>query len=184
MAAALQGFRLAVRSCNCRSITPICTAKSIGNGRGFSTTPQRFAEPSAKELEDRISKTQGSQGVADFKKVSEELADIESSATSFDEELRFKFNSRTPPFAEPVRRKKLKDTFMNMGEPEPFEDEGMLDDDHDDITTLAYGELELHRERRHYARLAAWEMPLLSSMCLYYGERCLKKLTDLICRAC
>jgi len=34
----------------------------------------------------------------------------------------------------------------------------------DDITSLAHGELEQHREYREYARLAAWEMPLLSSM--------------------
>ena len=33
----------------------------------------------------------------------------------------------------------------------------------DDITSLAHGELEQHRELRHYARIAAWEMPLLSS---------------------
>ena len=32
----------------------------------------------------------------------------------------------------------------------------------DDMTSLAHGELEQHREIRHYARIAAWEMPLLS----------------------
>ena len=34
----------------------------------------------------------------------------------------------------------------------------------DDITSLAHGELEQHRELRQYARLAVWEMPLLYSM--------------------
>lgn len=33
----------------------------------------------------------------------------------------------------------------------------------DDITSMAHGKLDELRERRHYARLAAWEMPLLSS---------------------
>ena len=33
----------------------------------------------------------------------------------------------------------------------------------DDITSLAHGELEQHREKREYARIAAWEMPMLSS---------------------
>ena len=36
----------------------------------------------------------------------------------------------------------------------------------DDITTLAHGELDEHREIREYARIAAWEMPLLSSKSL------------------
>ena len=34
----------------------------------------------------------------------------------------------------------------------------------DDMSSLAHGELEQHRELRTYARIAAWEMPLLSSM--------------------
>ncbi|TQS35011.1 hypothetical protein Golomagni_04583 [Golovinomyces magnicellulatus] len=63
----------------------------------------------------------------------------------------------------PEKPKRLKQTFMNMGESEPWEQEGMLPDDEDDLTSLGHGELELHRELRHYARLAAWEMPLLYS---------------------
>jgi len=41
------------------------------------------------------------------------------------------------------------------------------DDDewnNDDISSYAHGDLEQHREAREYARLAAWELPLLSSM--------------------
>lgn len=39
------------------------------------------------------------------------------------------------------------------------------DDDFDDsmITSVAESELELHREMREYQRIAAWELPLLSS---------------------
>lgn len=33
----------------------------------------------------------------------------------------------------------------------------------DEITSMAHAELELHREMREYARIAAWDMPLLSS---------------------
>jgi small subunit ribosomal protein S35 len=36
----------------------------------------------------------------------------------------------------------------------------------DEITTMGHAKLEEHREMRHYARIAAWEMPLLSSMFL------------------
>ncbi|KAG5920845.1 hypothetical protein E4U42_006056 [Claviceps africana] len=34
--------------------------------------------------------------------------------------------------------------------------------DEDDITSMAHGKLDEVREMRHYARLAAWEMPLLA----------------------
>jgi len=61
-------------------------------------------------------------------------------------------------------KKKLKNTFLNMGDPEPFEDDDFERESDllEDMNSLAYGELEHHREMRHYARLAAWEMPLLS----------------------
>ncbi len=52
---------------------------------------------------------------------------------------------------------------MNMGEPEPMDD---LEDDIEaggEISSLGHGELEQVREMRHYARLAAWDMPLLAS---------------------
>ena len=44
---------------------------------------------------------------------------------------------------------------QDVGEDEVFEG--------DEISSLAHGELEQHREIREYARIAAWEMPLLSS---------------------
>jgi small subunit ribosomal protein S35 len=34
----------------------------------------------------------------------------------------------------------------------------------DEMTSMAHAELELHREVREFARIAAWDMPLLSSM--------------------
>ena len=48
------------------------------------------------------------------------------------------------------------------------DEEGVADDlvpefQEDDMTTLAHGKLDEIREYRHYARIAAWEMPLLSS---------------------
>ncbi|KAH6899986.1 mitochondrial ribosomal subunit protein-domain-containing protein [Thelonectria olida] len=36
--------------------------------------------------------------------------------------------------------------------------------DEDDITSMAHGKLDQVREMRHYARLAVWEMPLLSKL--------------------
>jgi hypothetical protein len=54
------------------------------------------------------------------------------------------------------------------GEEEEDQDllsEDMDDDDfgEDDIMSLGHGKLEEHREFREYARIAAWQMPLLSS---------------------
>ncbi|KAL8784434.1 MAG: hypothetical protein Q9213_003957 [Squamulea squamosa] len=45
---------------------------------------------------------------------------------------------------------------QDSGEDEDFEG--------DDITSIAHGELEQHREIREYARIAAWEMPMLSKL--------------------
>ena len=53
--------------------------------------------------------------------------------------------------------------FMALGE---TDQEGTGADDEfkeDDISSLGHAQLEQHREIREYARLAAWEMPLLSS---------------------
>lgn len=56
--------------------------------------------------------------------------------------------------------------FFNMNEPEDvYSDE----EEEGDMTSLAHLEMEQHREQREYARLAAWEMPMLSST-LYQSE--------------
>lgn len=56
----------------------------------------------------------------------------------------------------------------------PDPPEGQEDDDqhdpyipdwnNDDVSSIAHGEIEQHREFRHYARLAMWEMPRLARM--------------------
>lgn len=127
-----------------------------------------------KELEDyKDFKARLAERAKTSRKVAQLLREIEEDEQLEAEEEAQKINgvdpdeiidSDIPPYQLPLRRKRLKQTFLNMGEAEPWEEDGMLDDDHDDITTLAHGELEQHREMRHYARLAAWEMPLLSSM--------------------
>ena len=49
-----------------------------------------------------------------------------------------------------------------------------------DMTSIAHDELALHREIREYARLAAWDMPFLSSMiCSVDSRRCCGQLTNL-----
>jgi small subunit ribosomal protein S35 len=52
--------------------------------------------------------------------------------------------------------------FWAEGEEEMGPDEDYYGDD---LTSHGHGELEQHRELREYARLIAWELPLLSRMC-------------------
>ncbi|KAJ5504073.1 hypothetical protein N7463_006947 [Penicillium fimorum] len=54
-------------------------------------------------------------------------------------------------------------------EDEPDELVNILEDgdeeiNDDEITSLAHAEMELHREMREYARLTAWDMPMLSKL--------------------
>ncbi len=58
---------------------------------------------------------------------------------------------------------RIKPGFFAMGELEEQDSGEDPEYESDDLTSLGHGELEQHREMRHYARIAAWEMPLLSS---------------------
>ena len=42
-------------------------------------------------------------------------------------------------------------------------EDGDEDIQDNEITSMAHAELEMHREMREYARIAAWDMPMLSS---------------------
>lgn len=54
----------------------------------------------------------------------------------------------------------------------------------DEITSMAHSEMELHREVREYARIAAWDMPMLSSKFEIRPFRVPQCLTeDFSCRA-
>ena len=66
--------------------------------------------------------------------------------------------------AQPPKRvekeERAPEGFFNLNE---AEDKYGDEEEEGDISSLAHGELEKHREEREYARLAAWEMPMLSS---------------------
>ena len=69
--------------------------------------------------------------------------------------------------------------FWAMDEDDEF---GQVEDDdddfrNDDITSIGHAHLELHREMRHYARIAAWDMPLLSST---FSQAALEDLQSLL----
>ena len=72
-------------------------------------------------------------------------------------------SERDAPLVERPYRPRYKPGFWNMGEVEK-EDSGNDEVfEGDDLNELGHAELEQHREMREYARIAAWEMPLLSS---------------------
>ena len=58
------------------------------------------------------------------------------------------------------KEQRVPEGFFNMNE---AEDKYSDEEEEGDISSLAHGEMEKHREQREYARLAAWEMPMLSS---------------------
>lgn len=184
MATALQGFRLTARSSQCRPHAQRYLAKSIGRRRAFSSTPPILTDSQTANRESTsytkpvINKNSERWDISDerYQKYQEALKHVgESDLLSNDENARSDLNEEVLENlrlagielpSEAPRRQKLKQTFLNMGDPEPFEDDNFEfeADTHEELSSLAHGELEHHREMRHYARLAAWEMPLLSSM--------------------
>lgn len=83
------------------------------------------------------------------------------------------FSEESPHVAVNIPR--IKPGLMAMGELEEQDSGEDEEFEGDDITSLGHGELEQHREMREYARIAAWEMPLLSStthplLCLFHSR--------------
>ena len=65
---------------------------------------------------------------------------------------------RRRPATVPQKKQKL--GLLNMNVKDSIEDPEF---EEDDVSALAHGDLEQQREYRKYARLMAWEMPLLTS---------------------
>jgi small subunit ribosomal protein S35 len=89
-------------------------------------------------------------------RLKEDYALIEQSATHVEKEAKMRF--------EDVRERNR--GFWAEEEDDEFSNAEDGDDtfNDDEITSMAHAELELHREVREYSRIAAWDMPLLSSM--------------------
>ncbi|KAG4417454.1 hypothetical protein IFR04_009407 [Cadophora malorum] len=167
MATALQGVRSTARSCICSQTQFRHVANSIGPGRAFSTSLPRLKRTNRIRTGLTKAKKSSSPEAAGLLEIESELQRARDTRPNGDEwdTVKQRIDSQNRPYElANNRRKKLKETFMNMGEAEPWEDEHTMEDDDDDINSLAHGELEQHRELRHYARLVAWEMPLLSKL--------------------
>lgn len=83
------------------------------------------------------------------------LSEINQSVYEMDREIPMPFNDTKPKM------------MGFWGEDEEDEFALVEDDDdefkNDDMSSIAHAELEQHREIREYARIAAWDMPMLSS---------------------
>ncbi|KAL8873564.1 MAG: hypothetical protein Q9174_000980, partial [Haloplaca sp. 1 TL-2023] len=89
-------------------------------------------------------------------------SDIESQLQGDVSQAAYEVSQETPRERVPLER--IVPGLMAMGEIDE-QDSGEDDDfEGDDITSTAHGELEQHREIRDYARIAAWEMPMLSKL--------------------
>ncbi|KAG0645897.1 37S ribosomal [Hyphodiscus hymeniophilus] len=194
MATALQSFRLTVRSCQCRPRAQQYLTRSVGRRRAFNTVRPLLQDSdkstgrfsgihedesnglSEKELaalekleaqSKEIAKLSDDDPTKRFKQLSHGLRTLEQSglAEEYNSDVMEALDETGLIQPEVTKKtKKLKNTFLNLGEQEPFEDDDFDMETNllEDMNSLAHGELEQHREMRHYARLAAWEMPLLS----------------------
>lgn len=168
MTTALQSFRFTARSCRCRPSAHQNTTTLIGRRRPFSATALRCEEqddtdPALRAALDKAHEGPNSQRGQWLEK---EASSYDTKIKRMDNSVKKMIQSRTnePGFLWQRQNKTIPNTFLNMGEDEAIDGfPEFEEDDEDDIPTLAHGELEHHREMRHYARLAAWEMPMLSS---------------------
>ncbi|KAL2071582.1 hypothetical protein VTL71DRAFT_12817 [Oculimacula yallundae] len=168
MATALQGVRSTARNCLCSQAPFRYAPNSIGPGRAFSTSFPRSKRTNRLRTGLGKVKKSGSEDAAALFDLDKQIDEERQRNSNGDEwaAVQAKIDQINKPYelVDTRGRKKMKDTFMNMGEAEPWEDEYTMEDEDDDLNSLAHGELEQHREMRHYARLIAWEMPLLSKL--------------------
>lgn len=96
--------------------------------------------------------------VADFndlEKRAAAFAEIQKSVDQIDKQEDIRF--------EDVRSKTRGFWAEDDGDEMAQVEDGDEDIQDDEITSMAHAEMELHREMREYARIAAWDMPMLSS---------------------
>ncbi|KAF3388494.1 37S ribosomal protein S24 [Penicillium rolfsii] len=97
--------------------------------------------------------------VADFndlEKRAAAFAEIQKSVDQIDKQEDIRF--------EDIRSKTRGFWAEDDGDEMAQVEDGDEDIQDDEITSMAHAEMELHREMREYARIAAWDMPMLSKL--------------------
>lgn len=186
MAAAAQSLRLCLRSA--RGYRPSPALRALR-----PQPPTRFQRTLSTTIARRDGEEQGRDGEdgeysRDFENPREAIDDLLRSESIPDEEKKMLTEMRDKwqdlPYDRkqavlksinavkqdmaPLRRriKPKRNSFWNDEETDPdliTDEVGEDEFEEDDILSMGHGKLEEHRELREYARIAIWEMPLLSS---------------------
>jgi small subunit ribosomal protein S35 len=173
MSVAASSLRLAARRCQCafaRRQTPLQASLA----RSFTSSVSRREDPTPPEIEERNPLWIKKETIPPTAEELEQMAleetiedirhgDLEGTTARIINSHMTEAQRRRRPATVPY--KKQKDGLLNMNEKDSMEDPEF---EEDDITALAHADLEQHREYRKYARLMAWEMPLLTRMSIPY----------------
>ncbi|MCJ1397171.1 37S ribosomal protein S24, mitochondrial [Xylographa trunciseda] len=181
MASAMHTLRLTAQRSTCR-ITPrprhrllqpslanpfSCTARRLN--ADDTPAPYSFRESldsSSRAFYDSLSPEDRRSYEDDAIKLDEYMnsPDVEARLNAEVSEAAYDIYRQSPREIRPVDDERFKPGLMAMGEPNEADsgEDGVFEGD--DMSSIAHGELEQHRELRAYARIAAWEMPLLSKL--------------------
>lgn len=176
MASAVQSMRLCLRAARRRATTSTAVAPRPRPRpqlavRPFSSTSLQ-RHPAAKkddidEFEDEVDEIDTSEEI-DPVELQRALAQFRQDgdyekARQLQERV---INTLGATFTDAMRNTRRPNPFWMDDEPDSdllHEDQNSDKFDEDDIMSLAHAKLEEFREYREYARIAAWQMPLLSS---------------------
>ncbi|KAK0644496.1 mitochondrial ribosomal subunit protein-domain-containing protein [Cercophora newfieldiana] len=143
------------------STTPAKWAEKGTSGDAGDAGPTKFYDTTGDVLKDlaKVSKRQGRAANRMLEKwdqlPAEEVAKLDKLTKEVIQE--------TAAIRRPTKVSKT--AFWNEAEPDTdliTDEVGEDDFEENDMTSMAHGKLEEHREYREYARIAVWEMPLLA----------------------
>ncbi|KAI9838807.1 MAG: 37S ribosomal protein S24, mitochondrial, partial [Thelocarpon superellum] len=172
MATVVHGWRVALRQRRPQSLLRTQTRTPCAASRAFTTIPRRADEKAA----DGTSSATSSD---DFASTLSPAAQETYNGLSATEKRRVQVESRKIDanidkiIAEPVPggdmravrpRPRNATNFLAMGEKDEKTYPAPPEFEEDEMSSLGHGFLEQHREIREFARIAAWEMPLLSKL--------------------
>ncbi|KAI0521800.1 mitochondrial ribosomal subunit protein-domain-containing protein [Xylaria bambusicola] len=177
MASAVQSVRLCLRAARRRAAAPATATprRQYLAVRTFSSTPfqrqpaTRKDEDDINELEREIQEIDEADEIdpVEYERALSELArdrGFQNATTAAERAA----NNMGEVMTEAMRLPRLQGKLF-WAEEEP--DQDLIDDeldvdkfDEDDIMAMAHGKFEEFREYREYARIAAWQMPLLSKL--------------------
>ena len=178
MAAASTALRLCARAIARPRPTPTLRARPLVPHRTFASTAFRWRPANTPDEGDEAALVD--EEASEYNFVEAMLADLppEQQTPELKQEMR-DLEARLSD-QERVMHKSLDEESITLfKEPRPLKDSFWFDEedddtmthdivgedfDEDDIPTVAHGKLDELREHRHYARIVAWEMPMLASM--------------------